>query len=283
MPSPGEIAAYCTLAALQGLLVLLPRPAGSAGWSRLRGPGWALVLPGALLIGTFGVLAAPALATGLVVLAAVGTPVLVGLAVVGVVRGCRGAWLAALPALGLAAVALHSWPAQLAASVLTALGCLTLAAALVRLTPLPWLAAGIAAMCTLDVLLLATGFGQPAAALMDTAMSHGALPEFHRATLGGISKDYPDLVLAAVLGNTLAGHARQRTAAVLVAVLVSANGLFFLVADVLPDTVPVGVAAVLVAGLEWWGSGAPRPAARGRAGGRATPKLAPGRAQPMEA
>jgi hypothetical protein len=249
MLSPREFAAYCVLAALQASLVALPRPATRAV-CRLRSPGWALILPGAIVAGTFSVLAVPRMATWLAVLAAVATPVLIGLAVIGVVRGSRWAWLAALPVLAVGAVALHSWPAALAASVLTALGCLPVGAALVRLTPLPWLGAGIAVMCVVDVALLATGFGQPAALLMNTAMSHSALPEFHQAQLGAVSKDYPDLVLAAVLGSTLAGSARQLTAAVLVAVLVSANGFCFMFAQMLPGTVPLGVAAVVVVLLE---------------------------------
>ena len=53
-----------------------------------------------------------------------------------------------------------------------------------------------------------------------------------------------------MLGSALAGNARQLTAGVLVAVLVSANGLFFMVADMLPGTVPVGVAAAVVVLLE---------------------------------
>jgi hypothetical protein len=100
------------------------------------------------------------------------------------------------------------------------------------------------------VALLATGVGQPAAHQLGTALSHGALPEFHRAQLGSISKDYPNLVLAATLGSALAGNSRQLTAAVLVAVLTSANGVFFLVADIVPGTVPVGVAAAVVVLLE---------------------------------
>jgi hypothetical protein len=91
-------------------------------------------------------------------------------------------------------------------------------------------------------------------------------------------------VLAAVLGTALAGHARQLTAAVLVAVFASANGLFFLVADILPGTVPLGVAAAVVVVLEWRGARTrgPRlksqrlPALRGATG-------QPGIAQPMEA
>jgi hypothetical protein len=104
-------------------------------------------------------------------------------------------------------------------------------------------------MCIVDVALLATG-AQPAAHQMETGLSHSALPEFHRAQLGSISKDYPDLVVAAVLGSALAGKARQLTGGVLVAVLSSANGLLLLVADMLPATVPVGVAAAVVVLLE---------------------------------
>lgn len=282
MPDAGDLLAYCALAALEGALVLLPRQSGSAVWSRLRSPLWSLVLPCALMVGTFGVLEVPHGATGLAVLAAVATPVLVGLAVIGVVRGPRRAWLAALPVLG-GAVALHSWPAMLAATALTALGCLSLGAALVHLTPLRWLAAGVAAMCVVDVTLLATGVGQPAAHQLEIALSHSSLPEFHRAQLGAMNRDYPDLVLAAVLGTVLAGNARQLTAAVIVTVLASANGLLFLVADILPATVPLGVAAALVLALERRGRRrhrapkSPRPPAAMRS------RRPPGGAQPMEA
>lgn len=260
MPSPGVIVEYCSLAALQGLLVVLPRPVSSAAWARLRSPGWAVVLPGALMVGTFGVLAVPHGATDLAVLAAVTTPLLVGVAVMGVVRGRRWIWLAALPLLAAGAVTLDSWPEQLATSVLAALGCLTVGASLVRLTPLPWLAGGSAAMCVVDVVLLATGVGQPAAHQLQAALSDSALPEFHRAQLGSVSKDYPDLFLAAVLGSALAGNARQLTAGVLVALLVSANGLLFMFADMLPGTVPVGVAAAVVVLLERRSTWTRRPA-----------------------
>jgi hypothetical protein len=133
---------------------------------RLRSPCWAVVLPGALLVGTFGVLAVPHGATGLAV-------------------------LAALAVLSAGAVTLHSWPSQLASTALTALGCLTVGAALVRLTPLPWLAGGIAAMCIVDVALLATGVGQPAAHELKTALSHSALPEYHRLSSDRSARTIP--------------------------------------------------------------------------------------------
>ena len=250
MLSLDSIVAYCALAALQGALVAVQRPARAAAYDRLRSPAWALVLPGALLVGTFGVLAVPGSATGLAVLAAVAMPLLVGLAMLDVVRGPRLLWFAALPVVATVAVTLHAWPGQLAAAVLTGLGCLTIGAALVRLTPLPWLAAGIAAMCVTDVVLLGTGVGQPAAAELGAALSNGGIPDFHRVKLGSMSKDYPDVVLAAVLGAAVAGSAHRLTAAVLVTLMVCANGVFLAVADMLPGTVPVALAAVVVALLE---------------------------------
>jgi hypothetical protein len=283
MPDPVQLVAYCGLAVLEGALVLLPRPSGSAVWRRLRSPLWALVLPGALMVGTFGVLEVPHGATGLAALAAVATPVLAPLAVMGVVRGPRWAWLAALPVLG-GAVALDSWPAALAATALTALGCVTLGAALVRLTPLRWLVVGVAAMCIVDVALLGTGVGQPAAHQLESALSHSALPEFHRAQLGSMNRDYPDLVLAAVLGAVLAGNAWQQTAALLVTVLAAANGLLFLVADILPATVPIGIAATMVLALERRSRrrrASTAKSVRPRVAARSTRR--PGGAQPMEA
>ena len=225
----------------------LPRPRRWGRRSRLRSPVWALVLPGALVVGTFGVLAVPGSATALAVLAAGATPVLGGLAVLHVVPGSRLAWLAALPATIAAALVLHSWPAALAASLLTALGCLAIGALLVRLTPLPWLALGIAVMCVVDVVLIVAGPGQPAANQLQLAFANGPIPGLHHARIGSFTSDYPDLVLAAVLGAVLAGDARQLRAAVLVAGLVSASGLLFLVADMFPGTVPLAVAAAVVA------------------------------------
>jgi hypothetical protein len=99
-----------------------------------------------------------------------------------------------------------------------------------------------------------------------------------------MNRDYPDLVLAAVLGTALAGHARQLTAAVLVTVLASANGLLFLFADILPGTAPLALAAVAVLVLERRRGTVRRPVLKDR-----RPRVlegSPGQpvaAQPMEA
>lgn len=68
-------------------------------------------------------------------------------------------------------------------------------------------------------------------------------------TVGPISTDYPDLVLAAVLGGTVAADtAVQRRAAVLVTMLVALCGLLLAFVSILPATVPIAVTYML---LRW--------------------------------
>jgi hypothetical protein len=233
------------LAVLKGVLVALPRPAALGRLERLRSPAWAFALPGMLVVGTFGVLALPAMATGLALLAAVATPALACVAVVAVVHGRRG-WLALLPMVLVLATALTGWTGELAASLVTALGCLTLGAGLVRLTPAPWLALGVAAMCAVDVLLLSAGVGQPAAAMLDSALSGSELPALQHAQLGPIQTDYPDLVLAAVVGAVLAGRVVRWRAAALVAMVAGAYTGLLTVVSIVPDTVPLALALLLL-------------------------------------
>jgi hypothetical protein len=245
--SLATLSACLALGTIEGALVALPGPVALERLGRLRSPGWALVAPGSLLVGTFGVLALPSLATGLAVLAAVATPVLAAIAAVAVIHGSRRAVLLVPLILGAVAMACTGLAQELAATVLTALGCLTLGAALVRLTPPRWLLLGIVSMAAIDVLLLAVGIGQPAAALFRDA-SGGIHPTFHRAVLGPISTDYPDLALAAVLGGIFAGRPTQQQAAALVTVLAAAYAALLTFADMLPATVPLVAALVLV---EW--------------------------------
>lgn len=241
-----NITAYLALATLQGAIVALPHPAALERLGSLRSPAWALVAPGSLIVGTFGVLALPALASGLAMLAAIATPMLAAIAVVSVVHGRQRRLLVVPLVLGVAAAAGSGWPGQLAASLLTALGCLTLGAALVRLTPARWLRIGVLSMGAVDVLLLALGVGQPAAELLREALGSTMHPAFDSANLGDCVLDYPDLVLAAVLGGVAAGRAIQQPAAALVAILAAAYGALFAVADMLPATVPLALVLVLV-------------------------------------
>ena len=237
---------YVALAMIQGAIVALPHPAALERLGRLRSPAWALIAPGSLLFGTFAVLGWPVLASALALLAAIATPVLAAIAVVAVVHGRQRRLLLVPLALGVVAAAGSGWPGELAASLLTALGCLTLGAALVRLTPARWLYLGVLSMVAVDVVLLALGIGQPAAELIQDAFGSTIQPVFDRARLGHFSTDYPDLVLAAVLGAIVAERAVQQPAALLVAISAAAYGLLFAFADMLPATVPLALVLVLV-------------------------------------
>ena len=236
------------LAVIEGALVALPSPRGLERLSALRSPAWALVGPGSLLVGTFGVLALPAFATGLAILAVIATPLLAAIAVASVVHGRRRSLLLLPLALGVVALACTGMAREIAATLLTALGCLTLGAALVRLTPTRALHLGLLAMALVDFVLLAAGVGQPAADLLGDALN-GSQPTFHYAELGPATIDYPDLVLAAILGGVVSGRANQHRAAVIVAVLASAYSFLLAVADVVPATVPLVIALGVV---EFW-------------------------------
>jgi hypothetical protein len=241
------VVAVFALAILEGGLVALPRRDALACVARLCSPLWALLLPGSIVVGTFGVIAWPSTASALVILAGVATPLLTVIAMVAVSRGRRVALLATAIALGVLCVAAGGWFGQLSATLLSALGCMTLGVGLARLVPHRWVLVGAVCMCVVDVTLLAQGVGQAATVLMNhaTLHVHGHGPAFDRAAIGPIATDYPDLVLAAVLGGFLAGDQRQRRAALLVTALAGAYGMLLPVAGTLPATVPLALVFVV--------------------------------------
>ncbi len=259
-----KLIAIVALAMLEGALVALPKAHALERLERLRSPGWAAVLPGMIIVGTFGLLALPSMAPGLTLLASVATPLLAALAVVLVARGQRAAVLTVAIAVALAAALTSGWLGQLSASTLTALGCLPLGAAIVRITPSRWVPVGVLAMCGIDAALLASGIGQPAFALIADATAHIHGPVLNEAGIGSISTDYPDLLLAAMMGGTVAGHTIQWRAAVLVATLAASYGMLLPVVDPLPATVPIALAYLL---LRWrrlpqrWQMAPPAPGA----------------------
>lgn len=238
-------AAVVALAMLEGALVALPRADALETLRTLRSPAWAALLPGSIIFGTFVPLIWPSAALGLVILAGLATPILATVAVMRVVRGPRPALLAA--SFVLAAVAdLRGWEGQLSATVLTALGCLALGTALVRLIPYRWVVLGVLGMCLADLALIASGVGHSAAMLMANAASDVHGPVFSRARIGPITTDYPDLVLAALLGGFLAGRHHQLRAAALVSGIGAGYGLLLPVARLLPATVPIALTLILL-------------------------------------
>jgi hypothetical protein len=238
------------LALLQGALVALPKTNALERLVRLRSPAWAAILPGSIVIGTFVVRALPPAATGLVILAEIGTPLLCGVAALSVMRGPRAAKLTLILTLLVLVTVTRGEAGELSASVITALGCSTLGMGLVRVIPRQYMMISVLSMCVIDVTLLLIGAGQPAAALMTQAEAHVPRPTFDDATIGNISIDYPDLVLAGVLGGAVAGRKTQPRAAIVVTTLAAAYGMFLPFVSALPATVPPAFVFILLCKTE---------------------------------
>lgn len=217
----------------------VPRGDALKSLRRLRSPAWAAVLPGCIVVGTFAPLGAYSLALGMAVLALLATPLLAVVAVLGVVRGPRVAPVVLVLAAGVLVAVAGGLTRELSASLITALGALALGAGLARLIPARWVLAGFACMCVVDVGLLALGIGQPAALVVARAAAHVPGPVFEHARIGRIVLDYPDLVLAAVLGSFVAGQRGQRSAAALVTVLAAASLVVAPPNSMWPATVPL--------------------------------------------
>jgi hypothetical protein len=244
---------------LEAALVMLPRSAPFPRLARLRSPAWTALLPVSIIVGTFGLLVAPTLASPTVLAAAITTPLLAFVAVVAVVR-------ARLVMLPLAAVAglLAMWATGLGGhvgtGVVTALACLTVGAALQRLIPGRWLLAGVVAMSVVDITLLVSGFGYHQTALLAAAQNNFHGPRFTGARIGGTTIGYPDLFLAALLGTSLAGQRAQVRAAGLLMMLAVLYDSLLSPGLLLPATVPIALTLAVVA----WVGHRRRRARRGR-------------------
>jgi hypothetical protein len=233
------------MALLQGSLVLMPRAAPFARLRRLRSPRWAVLLPGSIIFGTFGMLLVPSMAFGVVFLAAVTTPVLALMALLFVVRVRRLVLPIAVASGTLAALASGAGGRD-GTSVITALACLTVGTALHRLIPGRWLLIGVLAMSTADVTLLGAGVGYHQTALLAAAMNSFPGPRFSGARIGAIALGYPDLVLAALLGASVAGTRYQARAATLLAALAIGLDSLLTPGVLLPATVPIALVLIIV-------------------------------------
>jgi hypothetical protein len=230
---------------LEGALVLLPRARPFPGLTRMRAPAWAALLPISIVVGTFGLLVAPGLASPTVLAAAITTPLLALVAVLAVVR----VRLIVLP-LAAGAGALAIWATGLGGhvgtGVVTALACLTVGAALQRLIPGRWLLMGVVAMSVVDIALLFSGPGYHETALLAAATTNFHGPRFTGARIGDTTIGYPDLFLAALLGTSLAGDRAQVWGAALLTVLAVAYDSMLTPGLLLPATVPIAMTLLIV-------------------------------------
>jgi hypothetical protein len=244
-------------AVLEGALVMLPRSQSFPWLARLRSPIWTLLLPGSIIVGTFGLLLVPSMALAVVFLAAVTSPLL---ALAGATWVAR-ARLVVIPAAALAAV-LAIWASgaggRLGTAVITALACLTVGTTIQRLVPGRWLVVGVVAMSAVDVALLVAGFGYHQTAVLAAASNSFPGPRFTGARVGAVTIGYPDLFLAALLGAALAGSRDQRRAALLVTGLAIGMDSLLRRGLLLPATVPIALAMIVISLWRWRGVGARR-------------------------
>lgn len=245
-------------AVLEGALVLLPRARTFPALSRLRSPAWTALLPVSIIVGTFGLLLAPGLASPTVLAAAITTPLLALVAVLAVVR----ARLVIVPvaiAAGVLAIGTDGLGGHIGTGVVTALACLTVGAALQRLIPGRWLLVGVVAMSVVDIALLLSGPGYHETAVLAAAQTNFHGPRFTGARIGGTTIGYPDLFLAALLGAALAGQRAQVWGAGLLMVLAVAYDSMLAPGRLLPATVPIALTLAAVALARYRSGGGARP------------------------
>jgi hypothetical protein len=262
----GFIPSDAAILAVQAGVVAAPRHPPTIRWmQRMRGPGWALI-PIASIVGViFAIRYMSGTATGLTWLALVAVPLLAAAALGWAARGARP-WLAflAIPLFVLAWASRTTLVGQAAATLLSALSCVTLGVLLGSVTPPGWLKLGIIAMSVADVWLVLTDLLQaPNNTLVAAAPLPGSgLPQLQSETFASVSMGYGDLFVAALLGAVLAREGRrQGPMALLTLVLAGLFDLLFFVLHELPATVPVALALVVGEGWAWhrrrrrqWGS-----------------------------
>jgi hypothetical protein len=239
--------------AVQAGVVATPRRPPEIAWiRRLSGPAWALI-PIASIVGViFAIRFMSGTATGLTWLALVAVPLLAACALG--FAGHGGRWWLSGAAAVLFAVAWASkttiW-GQGAATLLSALSCVTLGWLLGAVTPPRWLKLGILAMCVADVWLVASDLLQTPNNTLTVAapLPHSGLhlPQLQSEQFGSVLMGYGDLFVAGLLGAVLAREGRRQwPVALLTWCLAGLFDLLFFVLNELPATVPVA-AALLVA------------------------------------
>jgi hypothetical protein len=238
---------------------------------RLRGPAWALVPIGSIVVVIFAIRYVSDTATGLTYLALVAVPPLSAAALGWAMHGARP-WLAlaVVPLFALAWAIPTTLVGEGSAALLSALSCVTLGVLLSSVTPAKWLKLGIVLMACADTWLVVTDLLQKPNSELVAAAPAAGLPQLQSVLFGTVSFGYGDLFVAALLGAVVADCVRrQRAAALLTFGLAAVFDLLFLAVNELPATVPVAVAVIVLEVWDWarapgrqlrWSFRPPRPA-----------------------
>jgi hypothetical protein len=253
----GFIPSDAAILVVQAAVVAAPRRPPEVRWiQRLSGPAWALV-PIASIVGViFAIRYMSSTATGLTWLALIAVPLLAAAALGWAMRGSRP-WLAlgAIPLFALAWASRTTLWGEGAATLLSALSCVTLGVLLGAVTPPRWMKLGIIAMTAADVWLTVTDLLQtPNNTLIAAAPLPGSnLPQLQSELFGTVSFGYGDLFVAGLLGAVLARQCRrQEPMALLTLVLAGLFDLLFFFVHELPATVPVALALIINEAWRWW-------------------------------
>jgi hypothetical protein len=235
----------------QALCVALPAAGAPAVVERLRGRGWALVGPAAVVGTVVAITLASASADVITWIAFLLIPPGCALALGWAMHGARP-WLALLAVFLLAvAVVGPDDPAGRAARLALIVGSVaTVGRLLAAATPITLLKIGVVAMAIVDSVFIFGDFFGEQNAMFNAAAPAAGLPRLQVAEIGHTATDYGDFFIAGVVGGILAFDRRpQAIAAVLTFAAAELWNQLFLVVDSLPGTVPP--AAVLV-GFELW-------------------------------
>jgi prepilin signal peptidase PulO-like enzyme (type II secretory pathway) len=176
-------------------------------------------------------------------------PPLAALALARAVRcGRRSLALLVIPLFALSWIGRNTIAGQGAAVVLSILAAVALAVLLTQVAPVRWLKIGILLAALGDVVMIGAHYLQPAQDLLNFATPSFDLPAFQRVLFSGVVMGFGDFFLAALLGAVLAieGHRYQDRAALITFALALLFDLLFIAIPVLPATVPVAVALLVV-------------------------------------
>lgn len=241
------LSSVCLCAAQAGTVAL---PTTVPGRVRVRKAAtFALVPLASIVVVVFAIRQDANAAAMLTYLSLAAVPPLAAFALAGGVRwGRRGLAVLVLPLFAVAWIERNNLAGQSAAVVLSILACVTLAVVLTQLAPLRWLKIGILLTAVADVAMIGAHYLQPAQDLLNFATPGFDLPAFQRVLLSGVVMGFGDFFVAALLGAVLAaeGCRYQDRAAFITFGLAVAFDLLFIAIPVLPATVPVAIALLLV-------------------------------------
>lgn len=240
------LSSVCLCAAQAGTVAL---PCSTPTIRRVKKATWGLVPLASIAVVVFVVRQDAGAAAMLTYLSLAAVPPLAALALARGVRWSRrGLALLVVPLFAIAWLGRNHLAGEAAAVVLSILACVALASVLTQLAPLRWIKIGILLTALGDVAMIGAHYLQPAQHLLNFSTPGFDLPAFQRVLLSGVVMGFGDFFVAALLGAVLAaeGCRYQDRAALITFALAVAFDLLFIAIPVLPATVPVAVALLVV-------------------------------------